>query len=287
MEHQERMPAQEAKALLSPECLQEWLLPSLAQEDKPWASKAWLKLARRQNGFLVSVPPFPVKGCGSSRTMSPLHPPSCLPEANAHPWGSAACAPAQPRCGAAVWPSIWLLGKSWEKPHWKTLLFPWEPPLRPSALVFAWSTKQLCLCLTTHLTDAHHGPASFLQIFLAITDQMVAAAHWHSGPGTLLHSGAAGRHRGWWDTTLPTPDYLSMGSIIELPAVASSSITPFNGGHSGEGIGKPWLFITALNQLNLGICFWCLVTRREPLCIHYGWERLVHLFFLSGKYCPL
>lgn len=104
MEHQERMPVQEAKGLLSPECLQGGCShrKALAQEDKQWASKALLKLPGRQNGFLVSVPPFPVKGCGSSRTVSPLHPSSCLVDLNAHPQGSAACASAQPSCGAAV-----------------------------------------------------------------------------------------------------------------------------------------------------------------------------------------
>lgn len=243
MEHQERMPAQEAKGLLSPECLQGGCShhKALAQEDKQWASKALLKLPGRQNGFLVSVPPFPVKGCGSSRTVSPLHPSSCLVDPNAHPQGSAACASAQPSCGAAVWPWVWLLGKSLEKPHWETLLFPWEPPLRPSALGFAFATEQLCLCLAMHLTDPHQGPTSFLQIFLALTDHMAAPAHWHSGPVNFCIQVLQGCTLVGDTPPCPPccfPDYLPMVSVIQLPAIAACSVTPVNGGHSGEGIAK-------------------------------------------------
>lgn len=77
-------------------------------KDKFWArtaiARAVVKLVESQSGLLASVPRFPMQIYGSSRTVLPLHPSSCLLGPSAHPWGLAACAQGQLSCGAAVWP---------------------------------------------------------------------------------------------------------------------------------------------------------------------------------------
>lgn len=287
------MPAQGAKGLLSPESPQGWLLPSLsllAQEDKHWASKALLKLPGRQNGFLVSISALPGKGCESSRAVSPLHPSSCLLDPSAHPWASAACAPGQLWCSCVTLDLT--AGKELGKASLETLLFPWEPPSSsgPQPLCLhelqcsracAWPCTSLIY--TGVLPHFSKFPWPSLTSWLPLLTGTQVLWHFCTQvlQGCTLVGEAPPCHPCWF------PDYLPMGSIIKLPAVAAPSITPGNGGHSGEGIAKPWLFIPGLNQLNLGTCFWCLVTRREPLCDHQGWEKLAHLFLLSRKYCPL
>lgn len=99
---------------------------ALAREDKHWASKALLKLPGRQNGLLVSIPPFPAKGCGSSSvTSAPIQ---LLARPQCTPLGFSCLCPSPAMVelgdlGSDCWERVG------EKPQWKSLLFPWEPPV--------------------------------------------------------------------------------------------------------------------------------------------------------------
>lgn len=254
-----------------------------AWKDKFWArtaiARAVAKLVDTRSVLLVSIPPFPVQVCGSSRRAVALHPPSCSLGPRAQPRGSAARAQGQLSCGAAVWPWIWLLGKScvgksWEKPHRETLLFPWEPPL--SSGPQSWSLHEL------HSSCASAWPRT--------SPVWTLTPHW---PGCCLISpGLSGRR--WYPGCSSSPAFRTLhlqglqdcalvGGIPpcppcrhhrfphRLPAGSSPPLLlpdTLQLSAVAAGIAKLGLFFTGLNPLDLGTCFWCMVTRREPLYVH-------------------
>lgn len=90
-----------------------------AWKDKSWArtaiARAVAKLVKTPSGFPVSVPPFPVQVCGSSRRALALHPPSCSlgPRAQPRVWLPV------PKASSAVVQLCDLGSDCWERAVWE------------------------------------------------------------------------------------------------------------------------------------------------------------------------
>lgn len=109
---------------------------------------------------------------------------------------------------------------------------PWCLHLLQSSCACAWP----CTSLLHTRVLPHSSKFSWPSLITWLT------AHWHSGPVSSCIQVLQGCTLIVETPPCPSccfPDYPPMVSIIQLPAVAACSITPVNGGHSGEGIAKP------------------------------------------------